>query len=52
MAIDAPHAFTATTRNRFYQNRIADLVRLLFEKLGVLHIAVIARHHRDPSLFQ
>ena len=48
-APDAPHAAPAAARNRLDQHRIADLVGLLLQEIGVLSLAAIARHHRHAG---
>jgi hypothetical protein len=48
-AFDDPHTFTATTRARLQQDRIADRIGFAMQQLRILIVAVIARHERHGS---
>ena len=49
VAVDAAHALAAAAGHRLDQHRIADLVGLLLEEFRLLHLAVIAGHHRHAG---
>ena len=51
VAVDTAYASAAAAGRRFYQDWIADLVRLLLEELPVLPLAVITGHDRDAGFF-
>lgn len=48
--VDDTHAFAATARARLEQYRVADLVGLGMQKIGILVIAVIAGHEGHAGL--
>ena len=50
VALDPAHALAAAAGHRLDQHRIADLVGLALQEFRLLHLAVIARHHRHAGL--
>jgi hypothetical protein len=48
--VDPPHPLAAAPRHRLDQHRVADLIRLLAQELGLLAAAVVARYDRHAGL--
>jgi hypothetical protein len=45
VTVYAPHPFTTTAGDRFYEDRIAELIGFLHEKFRILPLTVIARDY-------